>query len=238
MFRTSATLTHQRGYNEIAYFPANRNPTPNAGGFFDFIPVSGGFGNVIASNDERKTKYTALFLFGEKPYTEDSGWGVSLALTFAKASMKGFEFNFDRPNVAAAPFVPNAADEDYRAVFTSINRLPYDFRLSTFITVASSPPFFVVDARQGFGGNAIRLGNFGDGDDFRQVDVRLSKEIDLPAETGSVEFIAEVFNLFNTVNYTAFDNFIARLPEVNPNFGNPNQVAPPRSFQLGLRYRY
>jgi hypothetical protein len=236
MFNTSATLTHQRGYNEIAYYPANRNPTPNASGFFDFIPVSGGFGNVIASNDERKTKYTALFLFGEKPYTEDSGWGVSLALTFAKASMKGFEFNFDRPNVAAAPFVPNAADEDYRAVFTSINRLPYDFRLSTFITVASGSPFYVVDARQGFGGNVIRLGNFGNADDFRQVDARLSKEIDLPSDAGTVEFIAEVFNLFNTVNYIGYDNFIP--PEGNPNFGKGNAVAAPRSFQLGLRYRY
>ena len=235
-FNTSATLTHQRGYNEIAYFPANRAVQAQANGANVFIPVPG-FGNVVASNDERETRYTALFLQAEKPFTASSTWGATLAVTFSDAEQKGFLFNFDRPNVEEAPFVPNAADEDYRVVATGITRMPYGFIGSFFATFASGSPFFVIDLRPGFERRA-RLGNFNEGDNFSQVDLRLAKEIELPNNFGRVEFIAEAFNVFDTVNFTGFDGFIPPQGETNANFGRPNAVAPPRSFQFGLRYRY
>lgn len=206
-FNTSATLTHQIGKNEIAYFPANRSTTTNAGGFFDFIPVPG-FGNVVASNDERETRYTALFLFAEKPFTASSRFGATLAVTFSEAEQKGFDFNFDFPNVAEAEFQPNAADEDYRVVFTGIARLPYGFLGSTLITYASGQPFFTIDASRGFGARDIRLGNFQEGDDFKQVDLRLTKEVKLPNSLGSVELIGEVFNVFDVANFGSFDGFM------------------------------
>jgi hypothetical protein len=201
-----------------------------------FIPVPG-FGNVVASNDERETRYTGVYLTAEKPYTAASGWGVTLAYTYSDAEQKGFLFNFDRPNVEEAPFVPNAADESHRIVATGIVNLPFGFRGSTFITYGSGIPFFVIDLRPGFERKA-RLGHFGDGDDFSQIDLRLTKEFQLPGQTGSLELIAEVFNVLNTVNFGGYDGFIP--PEgIGPNFGQPNALGgPPRSFQVGARYKF
>ena len=231
---TSATLLHQIGKNEIAYFPANRNVQALPNGANVFIPVPG-FGNVVASNDERETRYTALLLFAEKPFTASATYGATLAITLAEAEQKGFLFNFDNPNVADAPFVPNEADEDYRIVGTFIARLPYGFLASGTGTYASGQPFRSVDLRPGFERKA-RIGAFEEGDDFQSVDLRLTKEIEIPNSLGSVELIAEVFNLFNSDNFIGFDSFIG--PEGNPNFGTPNAVAAPRAFQVGLRYRY
>ncbi len=231
---TSATLTHQRGKNEIAYFPANRNVEARPNGDNVFIPVPG-FGNVVASNDERETRYTALFLFAEKPFTASATYGATLAITLTDAEQKGFLFNFDNPDVANAPFVPNAADEDFRIVGTAIVRLPYGFLGSGTATYASGQPFQSVDLRTGFQRRAT-IGNFDSGDDFKSVDLRLTKEFKLPNMLGSVEMIGEVFNLFNSDNFIGFDSFIG--PEGNPNFGTPNAVGAPRAFQVGLRYRY
>ena len=239
-WQTSLTFTHQRGYNEIAYFPANRSVARNPGGFLDFIPVPG-FGNIVASSDDRETRFTGVYVTAEKPYTEDSRWGVTFAYTYAQSDMKGYLFNFDFPNVAEQPFFPNAADEHHRIVASGIVGLPWGFKASTLITLSTGAPFFVIDASQGFGQN-IKLGHFGqpDGDPFafKQVDLRLAKEFELWGDT-KAEIILDVFNVFNSTNFSGFDGFIPPTPEVNSNFGRPGSLAgPPRGFQLGLAYRW
>jgi hypothetical protein len=234
---TALTVVRQIGKNEIAYFPANRAVAAQPNGANIFIPVPG-FGNVVASNDERETRYTGVYVTAEKPYTAASGWGVTFAYTYSDAEQKGFLFNFDRPNVEEAPFVPNAADESHRVVVTAIADLPFGFRGSTFITYGSGIPFFVIDLRPGFERKA-RLGHFGEGDNFNQIDLRLTKEFELPGQIGRLELIAEVFNVLNVENFGGYDGFIPPVGETNPNFGQPNALGgPPRSFQLGARYRF
>ncbi len=236
IFRTSLSYNHTNGKNQIGYAPLNRSLEPGESGFFDFIPLINGFGNAVAAFNTRETKYDAILLSVDKPYSRSSGWGVGLAYTGVRRSKtRGFEFNFDRPNIEDAQFVPNAGNEKHRVVANGIVDLPLGFRASTLVTFGSGLPFFVIDARQGFQPDRIRLGHFENLGDFFQVDLRLQKIFRFGDREFSV--FGEVFNLFDRANFGGADGFICC--DGNPNFGVPNSLAgPPRSFQVGTAVRF
>lgn len=243
IFRTSLTFSRTIGKDQIGYAPLNRSalPDPANGGFYDYIPLINGYSNVIAAFNTRKTKYNAIFATIDKPYSRASGWGGGIAYTGVLTSKEngnpgGGGFNFDYPNIAATPFVPNAGYEKHRVVANWIADLPLDFRYSGLITYGSGAPFFVIDALEGFQPGKIRLGYFNHLPYFLQVDMRLQKlfRFGNGREFG-VSF--EVFNLFNRANFGGAEGFICCGG--NPGFGKPNSLAgPPRNFQLGANVRF
>lgn len=242
IFRTSLTFNHTIGKNQVGYAPLNRSEEPGANGFFEFIPLINGYGNAIAAFNTRQTKYDAILLSVDKPYSKSSGWGGGLAYTgVLRSKERGFSFNFDYPNIGDQPFVPNAGNEKHRAVLNGIVDLPLDFRASGLVTYGSGAPFFVIDANrapppQGFQPGTIRLGFFENVPHFLQVDLRLQNIFRL---FGGKEVIlsGEVFNLLNRANFGGADGFICCGG--NPNFGKPNSLAgPPRSFQFGVSTRF
>ena len=242
IFRASLAFNHTVGKNQIGYAPLNRSPEPGESGFYDFIPLINGYGDAVAAFNTRETKYDAVLLSIDKHYSRASGWGVGLAYTgVLRSKTRGFEFNFDYPNIGEADFVPNASYEKHRAVMNGIVDLPLDFRLSGLVTYGSGLPFFVIDANrapppQGFQPGTIRLGHFEHLPAFFQVDLRLQKIFRM---FGDSEFSlsAEVFNLTNRANFGGADGFICCGG--NPNFGVPNALAgPPRTFQFGAAVRF
>jgi outer membrane receptor protein involved in Fe transport len=235
-FRTSISYSYILGSDQIGYAPLNRTVAVNAGGFYDFIPLINGFSNAVAAFNTRATRYHAVYVSVDKPYTEASGWGVGLAYTYAHSRERGYSFNFDFPNISADPFVPNAGDERHRVVINGIVDLPWDFKLSGLLTWSSGLPFNVIDASAGFQPANIKIGYFNHLPDFFQVDLRLQKSIRLFSGSELV-LSAEVFNLFNHANYGGADGFTCCGG--NPNFGRPNSLAgPPRSFQFGAAIRF
>jgi len=71
-----------------------------------------------------------------------------------------------------------------------------------------------------------------------KVDLRLTKEIRL-AGTAKISLMAEVFNLFNHLNYTGYFN------QLNPTtlattarFGLPSSASVSRQGQLGFRFAW
>ncbi|WP_310469059.1 TonB-dependent receptor domain-containing protein [Sphingomonas sp.] len=237
IFRTSLTFNHTVGKDQIGYAPLNRSAEPGTNGFFDFIPLINGYGDAVAAFNTRATKYDAIFLSVDKPYTKASGWGVGLAYTgVLRAKERGTAFNFDYPNIGDQPFVPGAGNEKHRAVLNGVADLPFDFRVSGLVTYGSGLPFFVVDARDGFQPGNIRLGYFEELPHFLQVDLRLQKIFRMWGDK-ELSISAEVFNLLNRANFGSADGFICC--DGNPNFGKPNGLAgPPRSFQLGAAFRF
>ena len=239
ILRTSLTFNHTVGRNQIGYAPLNRSTNTGLSGRYDYIPLTNGYGNIIAAFNTRRTKYDAIFATVDKPYTKASHWGGGIAYTGVLGSKeRGREFNFDYPNIGEQEFVPNAGNEKHRIVANGIVDLPFDVKASTLITYGSGAPFFVVDASQGFEPGKIRLGYFNNLPYFLQVDFRLQKSFKL---FGDKEFTisGEVFNVFNRANFGGANDFIARLPEVNTNFGVPNSLSgPPRSFQVGASAKF
>jgi hypothetical protein len=235
-FRASLSYSYIRGNDQIGYAPLNRSAVPGANGFFDFIPLINGYSNVVAAFNTRATRYHAVYLTIDKPYTEASGWGVGLAYTFAHSKERGYSFNFDFPNISTDPFVPNAGDERHRVVVNGIVDLPWKFKLSGLLTWSSGLPFNVIDADAGFDPGHLRIGYFNHLPDFFQVDLRLQRAFRV-FSGGEFVLSAEVFNLFNHANYGGADGFTCCGG--NANFGVPNALAgPPRSFQFGASFRF
>lgn len=242
VFQTSATYSHIRTKDDIAFFPANRsNFDSDDDGRLDFLPTPDEFGNffsVIAGVNGRKTRFNALYLTLDKPYTQASGWGFNIAYTLAFAKEAGTTFNFDWINPKTAPFFRNAANERHRIVFNGIVDLPWGIRMSTLAELGSGQPFQVVDLSNGFGNRIIKdtreqPGFF----DFKQVDVRLQKDIELGGDR-TLSLFVEAINLFNTDNIGGRNGFIPFQGE-NLNFGQPTGLAgPPREVQAGGRITF
>jgi len=236
IIRTALSYSHIIGRDQIGYAPLNRTQTLNAGGFYDFIPLTNGFSNAVVAFNTRATRYDAVYATVDKPYTEASGWGFGVAYTLAWSRERGQAFNFDLPNIEDQPFVPNAGNERHRLVVNGIVDLPWGLRLSGLMTYGSGIPFFVIDALAGFQPGNIRLGYFDELPDFFQLDLRVQKSFTL-FNGPELVLSAEVFNLTNHDNFGAADGFVCCGG--NPNFGVPNALAgPPRSFQFGAAFRF
>ena len=239
IFRTSLSYNHTIGKHQIGYAPLNRsaNPDPLNGGFYDYIPLINGYSNVVAAFSTRATKYDALFVTVDKPYSKSSGWGGGIAYTHVfQSKERGFSFNFDYPNIGAASFVPNSGNEKDHLVVNGIGDLPLDFRLSGLVTYGSGSPFFVINALDGFQPGKIKLGDFNHVPYFLQVDLRLQKLFRLGGDR-EIGLSAEVFNLFNRANFGGAEGF--ECCGGNPGFGKPNSLSgPPRTFQFGANLRF
>jgi len=149
-------------------------------------------------------------------------------------------------------FVANFLAEGPRQTFLR------NFTFSTIVTL-ESPRFYTVFA--GFDTNndnnpvSDRVGtlarNTFQGDNFRSVDIRLSRKVHF-TERVHAEFLAEVFNLFNTTNVTDIDttygapDLIGSAPRKfgepvvapSPSFGTPLAVANPRQVQIAVKIRF
>ena len=134
----------------------------------------------------------------------------------------------------AAEWGPSASDARHRLAASANGDLGLGVRLTSILTARSALPYNVTtgddnnrdtyqtDRPAGVSRNSAR------GDDFWQVDARLSKVFG--SGTRRIELIAEVFNLFNHSNWTAFDGAVR-----NTTFGRPTDAAAPREVQVGIR---
>jgi hypothetical protein len=144
---------------------------------------------------------------------------------------------------------PAGNDERHRLVLTAIVGLPWDFILSTFITLGSGTPYTISDNTLGSGPNQQRLlRNAGRPDQFtflfpdawayRAVDLQADKVFRI-AGAHQVSLIFQAFNIFSFDNFSGYQGNIPTPPAVNINFGRPsNLIDPGRRLQFGLRYAF
>ncbi|USI74882.1 TonB-dependent receptor [Sphingomonas morindae] len=233
----SISYQHADARDQVGYYPVNRSVARNAAGFLDFIPVTG-FSDVVAMTQARASKYDAMFVTFDKAFTRASPWSLNIAYTLAYSKERGYSFNFDFPDVAQQPFRPNAGNERHRVVVSGLAQLPLGFQISSLAVFGSGQPFLVTDQRNGAGAGLV-LGNYGNSKAFRQVDVRLTKDVPLFRTGAKLQLIAELFNIFNRANFAGYDGFLPQAPATNPSFGVPNTLAgPPRTFQFGARLTF
>jgi hypothetical protein len=146
------------------------------------------------------------------------------------------------------------SDERWRAVLSAVFRLPLNFTIAPVYSYGSGQPWnrrlgynYNGDAKFGDRAEGVPR-NSEDGPSFSQFNLRVTWT--LPLGGGGLDFIAEAFNLFNTVNYdvNSIDSSeylsgptlaAPALPYVdNPNFGDYSATLTPREIQLGVRYRF
>ncbi len=232
----SVSYLGARSRNGLTFIFGNRNP--NGECCFD-VP---NFSNVLLSSDAKKAWYDAAALTIDKPFTSQSKWGGQLTYTLGRAEEIGGDlFSLDYIRVTDYPRHPTAGDERHRIVATGIYQLPAALRLSAFVQLASGVGYTIADFSRGGGINQRQILLYAGRPDgtftYKSVDLRLDKLFKL-GQRQAFELSAQVFNLFNSDNFTGYDGFIPTLPDTNPNFGKPNSVDPKRRFQFGGSYRF
>ncbi len=185
---------------------------------------------------------------------------LTASVTFASKKNISDDFSPDfptgYPNDPAnmeAEYGRARGDERYHIVLSGVFHLPLGFMVAPIYEYGSGQPW---THRLGYDWNGDSLNsdrpagvgrNTMDGPPFRQLSLRISKMFPISGY-GSLEAIAEGFNITNVTNYDVQSvnsgQYLSgptaanpKLPYVdNPRFGTFNATLPAREFQLGLRW--
>lgn len=247
-WRWSATLAHAESQNGFGWYIGNlgtgpdprfNGPTPSSLGFTQFRNL------VFISNHDQEREFNALYLTADKPFTEESGWGLGFSYTYSRATQNGSRdsntapFDFDYATIDLSPTYPSSNDERHRLVISGIVALPYDFRASTLITLGSGAPFTV------FGPNppgwysgtphAEDMFFFGDLFAYQNIDLRLAKDFQI-GEDDEVYFYVDVLNATDHENPSASN---VEQCSCSSQFGRITpRTLQGRAFQIGFGYRF
>jgi outer membrane receptor protein involved in Fe transport len=223
-------------------------------------PIADYANNSQYSSAGRSTYHALLVSVARRP----GAWGYYRAsYTLAKAENNVGEFFFSGP---IDPFDLDKdwgrADNDRRHALvvsagvntpmtpatTTWERISHGFQVSTLVQAYSAAPFNItsgVTTVQGTAGRPIVDGAFiprnsGEGDEFFTMSLRVNRAFRLGGGV-SLEALAEVFNLTDTVNEIARNtNFGSGAYPTNPSasFNQVTAVGDPRTWQLALRLRF
>ncbi|MEO6228236.1 MAG: TonB-dependent receptor, partial [Thermomonas sp.] len=169
-----------------------------------------GFGPLILGNNGIETKTSQLLLSADKPYTEESGWGVTTAYTFshAKGNRGGDEhYAFDAATIDDYSYIYLSAAPKHRLVLSGIYDLPWGFTLSGKATLATPPPLNLTADWYNYGASPrpplIVSVNPPQTFGTKQLDLSLSKVFKLIGDT-RFQIRADAINVLNNKNYSSY----------------------------------
>ena len=258
-WNTSAAIARILSHDGLVFTLGNRYPD---GSFYkngsqpwgNGVP---GFGGLIIANNGIETRTTQLLLSAEKPYTKESGWGVTLAYTFTDAVQNrdiGEHYAFDEATIKQYPFIDSNAAARHRLVATGVIDVPWGITLSAKLTLATPTPFNgiacygatfpngsgCIPAAATPGGNGKFLVGgkvFG----YRDVDFQATKNFDI----GHGMVIYGRFDLLNAFNFRNYTDVLVNwgangVANPDPAMYNPtgNITFVPRTikFTVGMKF--
>ena len=239
-----------RAKNQFVWFSGNRDAN---GGWATQSPIDplwggpNGYGSLILGDFVGENKTQSLFVKADKPYSTESGWGLTVAYTYSDAKTTNrewtndiFDWTYGRDTHGWNP----SKDVDKNRVVAALvtdGLLPWGLQFSAKYTWASGLPRRIVDCSDGW--NAC-VAVEGKSREFNQMDVAVAR--DFGVGFGKLNVRADVLNLFNTKNYGGFDDWGGGpgnpqnyLGGDNPNLGKPNAMrGPMRTIRLVLGYKF
>jgi hypothetical protein len=235
--------------------PFSRGIFYNGAAIF-LAPLSATHGSIFIGDSHGKADYTALYLTADKPYTPESHYGFSAALTISTSRSNdtrdtnqiGDPFNFDAPTIGAQGWGRATGMERWRFVGSGTVGLPWDIRLSTVVILSSGPSFGgVVCNVPTSNGNDCFTTNFGihqpGGIAYKNVDFNVSKTFKSPwnpSQELTVYF--QALNAFDFVNrnYSMWGGGFQPNPTTPPTLAHdPGSVASQgRNFKIGARFTF
>lgn len=242
----TVTASYIRGRNGYTHLWGHRNPDLTCCQWG--LANSFGYAAILIGYDGLDTRYKALYLQLEKPYTRARGWGVTLAYTLQKAEQNGNDlFSLDKIVPDDYGWRDRPGIERHSLVGTALVDLPLGIRFSTLTKLGSGQAFGVFDANTPpyFDQNTTRI--YSRFPDKNCLGILARCEVDITFEKAFATFAGheatlslDVFNLFNNKNYTAFGGFLCcGDPPSNFRFGEPNALLTlPRRAQVRAAYRF
>lgn len=206
------------------------------------VPVAGGLRLIERDESSGRSQFHGLYLTLRKRL--DHRVAFDVAWTISKTENDTDDINF-------RPVDSRRADDEYglslndRLHVVAVNglvRLPWRIDVAPVLFLSSGQPLNVTTGRDdngdtifndrpaGYRRNSERT------DGYSQLDLSVSREF----AVGGARVIArgDVFNVFNTVNYSGFFNFGAsgvRPDEAGTLAFQPTVAGPPRQFQFSVR---
>lgn len=241
-WNSEVALQYIRSHDGIVARLGNRRPdgswfAPGAtwGTPWGFDPP---FGRIVLVDNMYETKTKSLLLKLDKPYTRDSGWGMTFAYTYTRGRQNTNADTwidmFEYPNPSYYGWLPSRGVPEHRLVATGIWDAPWGITLSSKLTLESTKYRNATDCRPGWDDCIINPyqpdGNLG----YKRFDLAASKEWDTGADL-RLRIRADLLNVFDWVNYDGYDDWYGGPDGPNANFGVPNtQLAPTRTFKLSF----
>jgi outer membrane receptor protein involved in Fe transport len=252
-WNTSATVARILSHNGFVRTLGNRQP---GGAFFQNgnppytfgIP---GFGTLILGNDGIETRTTQVLVSIEKPYTDESRWGMTFAYTFTDAKQNRDiieHYALDEPGIAQYPFIASNAAAKHRFVASGTIRGPWQTTVGAKWVLATPIPHddigcYLPDGQLFATGSrctpiATRppdtLG-------FRELDLQVTKNVDL-GNALALYVRVDLLNVFNNTNYADYkvDYGTTGVPPPSPVTFNQigNILGTPRTFKLQAGVRF
>ncbi len=214
--------------------------------------------NVYSNDGESEYKALTFALNGSLK----GGHLVTGSVTFSSKHNRSDDFSPEFPTgyPSDPADLPNEwgrgrSAERMRFVLSGVFRLPWQLTAAPIFNYGSGQPW---TRRYGYdfngdgktGDRMPGVDRFGmDGPVYRSFDLRVTKAFEL-GSAGTLELVAEAFNLFNSTNddvasidgaeYLSGPTLAnpAAAAVANPNFGKPSATLPSREFQLGLRFAF
>lgn len=249
-WNAEVTYSHVNAKNQFVWFGGNRDPQGGWGTQSPIDPLWGGpngYGTLILGDFVGENKTSSLFLKADKPYSRESGWGVTVAYTFSDAKTTNrewtndiFDWTYGRDTHG---WNPSKDVDEHRVVASMITDglLPWGFQFSAKAIWASGLPRRIIDCSDGWSSCVAVEGK---SREFQQIDIAVAK--DWSVGFGNLNTRLDVLNLFNTKNYGGFDDWGGGpgnpqnyLGGDNPNLGKPNAMrGPMRTLRLVLGYKF
>jgi outer membrane receptor protein involved in Fe transport len=257
-WNTSVTLSRIVSKDGFAFVLGNRRPdgtfwgdgtngdTGQPWGF----PIPG-YGALILGKNGIETKANSLLIGIDKPYTRDSGWGVTIAYTYTDAKENrqfGEHYALDAEDITDYPFLESSGVSKHRLVATGIYDGPWGLTLSTKLTLATPPPESAIACFEGphcipAAIDAPGSGRFIAGGKIfgtRQIDFAINKDFDMTA--GVTLYIrADLINAFNWKNYSDYNDDWGHGGVFNPTISLNtigNMYTYPRMLKLSAGVRW
>ena len=249
--RMTLSYNGMRGYNFMNFIRASDwgGATP--------ANASSPYAVIFAADDRVRTYYDAVQLQLERPMRVDTRWGGAIAYTLGRAQEQGqstdmfWGWNDKYPTVADRPRLRSPGDQRHAVTANALVRLPYDFRMSTIITLGSGVTVNATNASGGWG--PYQQGTYvftppsrpflGLGHAFatQNADLRLEKGLGF-ARGQNATIVFDMYNAFNSTNYGCYETTIVPTADQNADwrarFQQPSCAALGRRLQIGVRYGY
>jgi outer membrane receptor for ferrienterochelin and colicin len=255
-WNTSATIARILSYDGLAATLGNRYPN---GAFWmnggqpwgDGVP---GFGSLILWNNGIETRNTQFLLSLDKPYTKESGWGVTIAYTYTNAEQNRSiteHYSFDQATIQDYPFILSNAAPKHRLVATGVVDGPWGTTFAAKLTLATPTPFdgfinYAFPNTAPNGANNLPIGGIPSGGKhflfggpifgYRDVDFEVTKDWKI---VNSVDLYARI-DLLNAFNYKNLVDVNSTYPTFYPISYNTtgNIIGVPRTFKFTMGVRW
>jgi len=252
-WNTSATVARVISKDGFIYTLGNRRPD---GSFFQngsqpFGNPIPGFGALLLGNNGVETRTTQVLLSVDKPFSEASRWGTTLAYTYTSAKHNrdiNEHYGFDQATIEDYRFILSNAAPRHRFVATGTFRGPWGFTVAGKLTLATptpkndiacylAPGQFFPTGSSCTPDAATPRDTLG----YKSVDVQATKNFNV-GERSSMYVRFDVLNAFNSSNYLDYlvswgrNGVRSSDPVAYNQIGNITGV--PRTFKASLGMKF